>query len=160
MTLRPATAADFGFIRGLTRDPAYAPFVGDTDEAGLAAWAADPAVRVLIWGDQAGFVVFREVGSPSGAVELFRLALARVNGGGGAGFVRALTDHAFAALGAKRVWLDASGENGRAHRVYVAAGYQVEGRLRAHWFRPVLGRSVDLVIYGMLRAEWQALRAA
>ena len=84
MTLRPATAADFGFIRGLTRDPAYAPFVGDTDEAGLAAWMEDPSVRVLIWGDRAGFAVFRQIGDPSGAVELFRLALARVNGGGGA----------------------------------------------------------------------------
>ena len=160
MTLRPATAADFGFIRGLTRDPAYAPFVGDTDEAGLAAWAADPAVRVLIWGERAGFAVFRQIGDPSGAVELFRLALARVNGGGGAGFVRALTDHAFGPLGAARVWLDASGENLRAHRVYVGAGYQVEGRLRAQWYRPVLGRCVDLVLYGMLRDEWLGLRAA
>ena len=158
MMLRPATAADFGFIRGLTSDSAYAPFVGDTDEAGLAAWVADPSVRVLIWGDQAGFAVFRGLGQASGAVELFRLALARVNGGGGAAFVRALTDHAFEHLGAARVWLDASGENLRAQRVYQAAGYQVEGRLRSHWFRPVLGRNVDLVMYGMLRDEWQVLR--
>ncbi len=156
MMLRPATAADFGFIRGLTSDPAYAPFVGDTDEAGLARWVADPTVQMLIWGDRAGFAVFRQIGDPSGAVELFRLALARVNGGGGAAFVQALTDHAFERIGAARVWLDASGENLRAHRVYVAAGYQVEGRLRSQWFRPVLGRNVDLVMYGMLRDEWQA----
>jgi RimJ/RimL family protein N-acetyltransferase len=113
---------------------------------------------VLIWGDRAGFAVFRGLDQASGAVELFRLALARVNGGGGAAFVQALTDHAFGPLGAARVWLDASGENLRAHRVYVAAGYQVEGRLRSQWFRPVLGRNVDLVMYGMLRDEWQALR--
>lgn len=160
MTLRAATAADFGFIRGLTGDAAYAPYVGDTDEAGLADWLADPAVRVMIWGERAGFAVFRGLGQASGAVELFRLALARVDGGGGAAFVRALTDHAFDVLGAERVWLDASGENGRAHRVYVATGYQVEGRLRAHWYRPVLGRTVDLVMYGMLRDEWLMLRAA
>ena len=158
MTLRPATAADFGFIHGLTSDPAYAPYVGDTDAAGLAVWLADPAVQVVIWGDQAGFAVFRGLGQASGTVELFRLALARVNGGGGAGFVAALTDHAFERLGAARVWLDASGENTRAHRIYVAAGYQVEGRLRSHWYRPVLGRTVDLVMYGMLREEWLALR--
>ena len=157
MMLRPATAADFGFIRSLTSDPAYAPFVGDTEDAGLAHWVADPRVQVLIWGDRAGFAVFRQIGDPSGAVELFRLALARVNGGSGAAFVRALTDHAFERLGAARVWLDASGENLRAHRVYVAAGYQVEGRLRQQWFRPVLGRNVDLVMYGMLRDEWLAL---
>ncbi len=157
MTLRPATAADFGFIHGLTSDRGYAAFVGDTDEAGLAAWVADPTVRVLIWGDRAGFAVFREIGDPSGAVELFRLALARVSGGGGAAFVRALTDHAFGELAAARVWLDASGENLRAHRVYVAAGYQVEGRLRSQWYRPVLGRNVDVVMYGMLRDEWLAL---
>ena len=157
MMLRPATAADFGFIRSLTSNPAYAPFVGDTEDAGLAQWVADPRVQVLIWGDRAGFAVFRQIGDPSGAVELFRLALARVNSGSGAAFVRALTDHAFERLGAARVWLDASGENLRAHRVYVAAGYQVEGRLRQQWFRPVLGRNVDLVMFGMLRDEWLAL---
>lgn len=162
MTLRPATAADFGFIRSLTTDPANTPFMGDDDEAGLAVYLTDPAARLLIWDDGTGtgFALFREVGNPSGRVELFRLALAQVSGGGGAAFVAALTDFAFAVLGAARVWLDASAENARAHKVYVKAGYSVEGRLRQHWYRPVLGRSVDMVLYGMLRDEWVALRAA
>jgi RimJ/RimL family protein N-acetyltransferase len=71
-----------------------------------------------------------------------------------------LTDHAFEHLGAARVWLDASGENARAAKVYDKAGYRLEGVLRAHWWRPALGRSVDLLLYGLLRAEWQAGRDA
>lgn len=163
MILRPATPADFGFIRSLTTDPANAPFIGDDDAAQLALWLADPSVRVMIWGPDAsarGFAVFRELGNPSGRVELFRLALAAAGRGHGQAFVTALTDFAFAELGACKLWLDASSENLRAQKIYQRAGFVEEGRLRAHWHRPALGRNVDLVLYGLLRKEWQAARNA
>lgn len=154
--LRPATAQDFAFIRSLTTAPPFSPFIGDDDEATLAGYLSDPATRLMIWGDQQGFAIFREIGNPSGRVELFRLALARTGGGQGLTFVQALTDYAFERLGAQRVWLDASGENLRAMTIYDRAGYRREGVLRQHWWRPALGRAVDLVMFGMLRDEWQA----
>lgn len=162
MSLRPASPADFAFIRSLTTDPANAPFIGDDDEASLAASLASAAEHLLIWqpGTQPeGFALFREIGNPSGRVELFRLALARTDAGQGRVFVDALLDHAFERLGARRVWLDASAENHRAIKVYLRAGFVEEGRLRAHWFRPVLAQSVDQVLFGMLRQEWESRRA-
>lgn len=163
MILRPATPADFSFIRSLTTDPANTPYLGDDDEAQLALWAADPSVRLMIWAkDQAalGFAIFRELGNASGRVELFRLALAGAGQGRGQAFVTALADFAFTELGAKKLWLDASCENIRAQKVYLRAGFVEEGRLRAHWHRPALGRTVDLVLYGLLRDEWQDARNA
>ena len=38
-----------------------------------------------------------------------------------------------------------------------ASPFTLEGRLRQHWHRPALGRNVDLMLYGMLRAEWESL---
>ncbi len=163
MSLRPATTADFGFIRSLTTDPANAPFIGDDDEAQLAAILADPSERLMIWqtGPQPeGFANFREIGHPSGRIELFRLALARTDSGAGRSFIEALKCFAFEDLGASRLWLDASAENTRAHRVYLTAGFTEEGRQRAHWYSPILGYLVDQVLYGMLRAEWIAQRNA
>lgn len=159
MTLRPALPDDFGFIRGLTTDPAYAPYVSDSDEAELAAYLVNPTVRLLIWGNRAGFAIFREIGDASGRVELFRLALAQTSGGQGAAFMAALCAYAFNDLGAARIWLDASGENLRACKVYERAGFRLEGRLRAHWYRPALGYAVDLLLYGLMRDEWQPLAA-
>ena len=159
MTLRPATPADFPFIRALAQRPDYAPYITDEPDDRLAAYLADPGCCLLIWEDQAGpagLGLFCEIGDPSGRVELRRLALARAGQGEGAAFLRALVDYAFATLGAERLWLDASGENLRAQRAYVRAGFTLEGRLRDHWFRPALGRTVDLMLYGMLRQEWQA----
>ncbi len=153
MRLRPARPADFAFVRSLTTDPANAPFIGDDDEIRLAAYLDDPSARLMIWGEAAGFALFREVGHLSGRVELFRLALARTGGGQGAAFLRDLIHHAFHDLGAARLWLDCSGENLRAQKTYGAAGFTLEGRLRQHWFRPVLGRSVDLLLYGLMRDE-------
>jgi ribosomal protein S18 acetylase RimI-like enzyme len=157
--LRAATQGDFGFIRGLTTDPVNTPFIGDDDAVQLARYLGDPAVRVLIWGADAGFAIFREVGNASGRVELFRLALARTSVGGGAAFVAALLAYGFNDLGAARIWLDASSENLRAQKVYERAGFVLEGRLRRHWHRPSPGRSVDLLMYGILRDEW-FMRAA
>lgn len=157
MRLRPATPADFAFIRSLAQRPDYTPFISDEDEAALAAYAADPSVRLLVAEDavgSTGFALFCEVGDPSGRVELRRLALGQAGQGKGAAFIAALVDYAFLDLGAQKLWLDASGENLRAQKVYTRAGFTEEGRLRAHWHRPALGRNVDLVIYGMLRSEW------
>jgi RimJ/RimL family protein N-acetyltransferase len=92
-------------------------------------------------------------------VELRRLALAETGRGRGRAFMSLLTDYGFATLGARKVWLDASGENPRAQAVYAGLGYRLEGRLVDHWFRPALGRNVDVMLYGMSRAEWQALAA-
>ncbi len=158
MSLRPATADDIPFIRSLTTRPDYAPFIGDADAAQLQAWIDSPAARVVIWepGDKRGFAVFREIGDPSGRVELFRIALDRAGGGRGDAFFAALLDHAFARLNAARMWFDASGENPRAMKVYERAGCRREGIQRAHWFRPCLGRAVDLHLFGILRSEWAA----
>lgn len=158
MSLRPATPADFAFIRALAQDPANAPFITDEDDSALAAYLADPASRLYIWeqaAEPAGFALYCEIGHPTGRVELRRLALSQTGGGRGMAFITALTDHAFSGLNAARVWLDASGENPRAARVYEKAGYRLEGTLRAHWWRPALGRPVDLLLFGMQRGEWQ-----
>ena len=83
MTLRNATPADIGFIRSLTTRPDYAPFIGDSDEATLQGWIDSPEARVMIWDEgkgPAGFAIFREIGDPSGRVELFRIALAQAGG--------------------------------------------------------------------------------
>lgn len=158
MTLRPATSADFGFIRGLAQRPDYAPFISDDDEAALAAHLANPAHRLLIWEGAGanGFALYFGIGDPSGAVELRRLALADTGTGAGRGFLDDMIGYAFRDLEAKRLWLDASSENPRAQRVYERAGFTLEGRLRQHWYRPALGRCVDLLLFGMLREEWAA----
>lgn len=159
MRLRPATSADFAFIRSLTGRPDYAPFLTDEDEEGLATYLGSSAHRLLIWGTDQGFALFSEIGEPSGAVELRRLGLAQTGQQQSQPFLRALIDFAFRDLGARRLWLDASSENPRAQAAYLRAGFTQEGRLRQHWYRPALGRTVDLMLYGMLRDEWQALEA-
>lgn len=160
MTLRPGTAADFGFIRALAGRPDYQAFITDEDEAGLHAYLDAPDAEIRIWepdGRPAGFAIFCEIGHPSGRIELRRLALAQAGQGQGDRFLRVLLDHAFGTLGGQRVWLDCSGENIRAQKVYARAGFVLEGRLRRHDFVPVLGRHADLLLYGVLRSEWQAL---
>lgn len=159
--LRLATPDDIGFIRSLTTRADNAPFIGDTDAVTLQGWITSPAVRVLIWEVEgaSGFAVFRQVGSPPGVVELFRIALDPPGKGKGATFFAALLDFAFRDLGAARLWFDASGENPRAMKIYERAGCRREGVQRAHWWRPTLGRAVDLHLFGMLREEWQARQA-
>lgn len=158
MTLRPATEADFGFMRGLAQRPDYAPFISDDDEAALAAHLANPAHRLLIWERDGakGFALYCEIGDPAGRIELRRLALAQTGSGAGRAFLDDMIDYAFQTLGAQRLWLDASSENPRAQRVYERAGFTLEGCLRQHWYRPALGRCVDLMLYGILRDEWAA----
>lgn len=155
MTLRPATAADFPFLHALAQRSDYAPFITDEDDSRLAGYLADPDAALVIWqaGAVRGFGLYCGLAAPGANVELRRLALDQAGGGNGAAFLKALVDHAFEGLGARRLWLDASSENLRAQRAYQRAGFTLEGRLRAHWWRPALGRPVDLMLYGMFADE-------
>jgi RimJ/RimL family protein N-acetyltransferase len=156
LRLREATPADFALIRSLAQRPEYVDFLTDEDDAALAGYLAQPDSRLLIWQDAQplGFALYCGIGTPSGRVELRRLALVEAGRGAGAAFLRALIDFAFQELQASGLWLDASGENLRAQRAYTRAGFTLEGRQRAHWYRPSLGRAVDLMLYGLQREEW------
>jgi RimJ/RimL family protein N-acetyltransferase len=158
--LRLGTSADLGFIRSLAGRPDYRPFITDESEEILSGYLDGSDYQVLIWepeGQPAGFAIFSEIGEPSGRVMLMRLALAEAGKGEGCVFLRTLIDHAFTAYSAGRIWLDCSGENTRAMRAYQRAGFALEARLRSHEFVPALGRNVDTLLYGMLRADWEAL---
>lgn len=158
--LRPATPGDFAFIRALAQRPDYAIYLTDEDEAGLAAYLAEPQSQLLIWEPESGlkgFALYCEIGDPSGRVELRRLALDQAGHGQGQAFVAELVRYGFEDLGAAKIWLDASAENTRAQVTYTRAGFTLEGHLRQHWYRPTLGRTVDLLLYGLLRADWLAL---
>ena len=158
--LRPATPADFAFIRALAQRPDYAAHITDEDEAGLGAYLAKRDAQLMIWEPATGsrgFALFCEIGDPSGRVELRRLALDQAGRGQGRAFVAELVRHGFESLGAARIWLDASAENIRAQTIYTRAGFTLEGRLRQHWYRPSVERTVDLLLYGLLRTDWEAL---
>jgi RimJ/RimL family protein N-acetyltransferase len=49
-------------------------------------------------------------------------------------------------------------ENEASQRILDSLGFVREGRLRAHFI--VEGRPVDEIVFGLLREEWQAQRAA
>lgn len=163
MNLRPATPADMRAIRAIAQLPQHSLLITDEDDAALLAYIADPNARLFLLetatDPAAGYALFCELDSRAGAVELRRLALREVGGGRGRAFVQMLTDYAFETLGANRVWLDTAHNNVRAQKVYEAVGYTREGCLRQHgWIAP-LGQPCDEWIYGILRPEWQALRA-
>lgn len=155
--LRAGTLDDIGFVRMLVRRPENAPYLTDEDEAALATYLTDPTARLLIWGEARGFAIFCDIGKPSRSVCLMRLALDAPGQGEGVAFLRALVDHGFYSLNARRLWLDCSGENLRAQKAYARAGFVLEGRLRQHEYVPRIDRVIDTLLYGMLRTDWDAL---
>lgn len=162
MKLRAATPADITAIRAIAQLPQHSLLITDEDDAGLMAYIHDPAAQLFMVeaGDDpaAGFALFCDLDNRAGSIELRRLALREVGHGRGRAFVQFLTDYAFETLAAKRVWLDTGEANLRAQKCYEAAGYLREGCLRQADYFPSLGLYKDIYLYGILRAEWQALR--
>lgn len=67
--------------------------------------------------------------------------------------VRALTTHAFVALGLHRLEIHAATENRRSRAVAERLGFRLEGTLRqAEWLHE---RFVDHAVYGALAPEWR-----
>lgn len=69
-----------------------------------------------------------------------------------------VVDRAFGEAALHRIWLRTTKENVPSRKLAERLGFQFEGTLRAHVV--IQGRRVDEVLYGLLRPEWQARRAA
>lgn len=74
--------------------------------------------------------------------------------GYGSAAIQLLLRYAFRYQNFHKVWLSVHGANERAIRAYRACGFVEEGRQRAHVWSD--GRYDDLVLMGVLAAEWLA----
>jgi ribosomal-protein-serine acetyltransferase len=81
------------------------------------------------------------------------LAEAGVGKGTMTAAVRALTDHAFGSWGLHRVEIMAATQNRRSRAVPERLGFAEEGTLRGA--EQVGDRHLDIVVYGMLAADWR-----
>lgn len=79
-----------------------------------------------------------------------------VGKGYGRDAINVLLKWAFRVQCFRRIWLETSAVNGRAIRAYQACGFVEEGRLRQHVTYD--GIHIDLVVMGLLRSEWEAMR--
>lgn len=75
--------------------------------------------------------------------------------GYGSDAVRVLLKYAFLEMNMHRVGLDVMSYNADAIRAYQAAGFQLDGRLRAFVYRD--GVYYDMLQMSILRGEWESL---
>jgi RimJ/RimL family protein N-acetyltransferase len=80
------------------------------------------------------------------------------NRGYGSDALRALLRWGFETLNLNRIWLRVYEYNARAQRVYEKVGFVREGAFRQAQFRE--GRYYDVLIYSILRREWDARSGA
>ena len=160
MKLRAAAAEnDIAWIMALERRPENSAFVSVNDGAEHQAFMAAPDSATLIFADSGGqplgFAMLRGLTSPAGALELMRIVVAEPGRGIGGRFLRALIEHAFRELNAKRLWLDVFDDNARGRAAYRREGFVEEGLLRESALK-TNGEIGSLVVMSILRREWQA----
>lgn len=103
-----------------------------------------------------GLVLLRADRPESRSVELSLLIgdTERWGQGLGTDAVQTALDACFGGWNLHRVWLRAEAWNTRAHRLYARCGFRQEGTLRQAAFLD--GRFEDVLVFGILAAEWAA----
>lgn len=124
--------------------------------------AADPDIGVVIERIEDGEVLGgamvwgMSVAAPVGTLAI-SLRPEHVGRGYGTEAVRLVVDHAFRSTPLHRIGLGVYAFNDRARRCYEAVGFREEGRRREVVFAD--GAWHDVVLMGLLRSEWEAVRA-
>ncbi len=172
--LRAVEREDGARLHGWLNDPAVMRGWGASAAAVSAAevqrqlegWLAEEAVlgrpAALVVETPApeeeavGLVVLRAERPEARSVELSLLIgdTERWGQGLGTDAIQATLDACFGGWNLHRVWLRAEAWNSRAHRLYARCGFQQEGTLRQAAFLD--GRFEDVLVFGILAAEWAA----
>ncbi|HUE27699.1 MAG TPA: GNAT family N-acetyltransferase [Solirubrobacteraceae bacterium] len=164
VTLRPAAAADLGYLAALAGDPRVEPFLapGPADEERLGALLRSPGADAE---DPTGLLVIEDAGASVGALalqlvsarsriaELTRLMVdpdAR-RAGVATAAVRMACRRAFTEHSLHRVQAETYGDNLAGRRVFERAGFTCEGTRRRAYRRRQ--QWLDGVLYGLLAEE-------
>jgi diamine N-acetyltransferase len=157
--LRAATLADVEDLMACERQPGYEETVGRWSREEHLAGLVDASHRYFVAQDQdgaiSGFVMLQEVGSPTGAVLVRRIAVMEQ----GCGFGRRLLEHAlatiFSELGASKAWLKVWPHNRRGLALYASLGMREEGRTvpRDETRGPMLIMAIDAEAYRKRRSS-------
>jgi diamine N-acetyltransferase len=158
--LRQTAEADLAFVCALERDPETAPWVLAWSEERHRAAIADPDEEHLLLvageedGERAlGFVLLAGLCDANNCVQLRRIVVAERGRGSGRAGLELIQEHAFAELGARRLWLDLQVRNLRARRASAAVGFLPEGILRDAM--KTADGYVSLAVMSMLAPEWR-----
>lgn len=167
LLLRQPRPDDVDAYLALESDPEYAHYGSrySVDRAGMERGLA--RIIATPWEQRAEFAIVLE-GQVIGRVVL---DVDRTNVTGALGYgvarplwgrgiaseaARAVVDYGFGTYRLAKVWARADPRNVASVRVLEKLGMQREGLLREHLL--IRGERVDRVYYGILRAEWEALR--
>ena len=147
--------SDASVFAGWNEDPRYLRQSYDQPAWPMDAVEARVVLRALDDGRLVGFVrLYDIIWTHGSALVAISVPDAREQGKGfGRDGLGLLLRYAFHELGLHRLWLDVFGYNERAIHLYAGAGFREEGRLREHLHRD--GRRWDVVLMGLLRAEWE-----
>ncbi|MGQ9917100.1 MAG: GNAT family N-acetyltransferase [Bryobacteraceae bacterium] len=117
------------------------------------------AYHVRVAGKLAGLAGLHDIDAANGTAQIGDWLAAKHEGRGwmtAAG--RALIGMGFRDLGLERIEIRCAAGNVRSQAIPKRLGFTFEGTLRSAQRRP--GGRVDMRVYGLLREEWERLRAA
>jgi ribosomal-protein-serine acetyltransferase len=131
--------------------------VTDFIQRGLNELAEGTAIRfgIRYRGDLAGRIFYSYIDTVARRLEIgYQIGQAYVGKGIATRAVRQLVQDAFAEMNMNKVEILCATENTRSRAVPERLGFQQEGILRHS--EQINNRYLDLVVYGMLAAEWLA----
>ena len=156
LTLTDAEETDLEWILNVEDTAVQGGFVSGDSAINHQRQMADQSCLYMIAkrGDEpVGYVILRGILGGEPVVELKRIVITKTEAGHGQGVMGLLMHKVFDDIGAHRLWLDVADHNERAQHVYRKLGFVEEGRLRSAARRK--GDWHDLVLFGMLKSEWQ-----
>lgn len=122
---------------------------------GLAANARRRDWIVLLDGAPVGLTSLVDIDATQGRATIARyLAEDAARGLGVGGFTEfKIADHAFEAMGLRKLWSEVLATNAPALASHLASGFQREAQLRAHVVKH--GQPTDVVGLGLLAEDWR-----
>ena len=126
------------------------------------AYADKDMPRLLITtktGERVGIIGVNEYDRRSGTAEVGYWIAHDKRGKGYAKEALALfVDFLFKELNYRKLYAYTSERNSASQRVLESNGFKREGRLRKHAYDGIEGKYVDVLIYGLLRRDWEKKR--
>ncbi len=117
------------------------------------------AYGLRVAGKLAGLVGVHDIDASNGTAQIgYWLTSAQEGRGRMTAAVRALIERAFREAGLERIEIRCAAGNARSQAIPKRLGFTCEGTLRGA--QRLHGERVDIRVYGLLREEWERMRAA